>query len=413
MDQTTAKSGKQDAPKGKEYVSICPECIIRLLEKPHLYDIGKDELYEINNGALEFLAQCDGSHRLDQLKPEPDFLKFCLEEGILSLDPELRGSAQPRPGSPVPLLSPSLRYLDLQITTRSNIQYPHCRQKPDCRQKPACIQDLSPAIIQQALTEFDRLQGLKVLICGGDPLLHPNIEEILKSLSKVKLRKIIQTNGILVTLRTVRLLKGIIQEVQITLDGLKKGHEYFWGKGTFEQTLAAIQLCRSEGFEVSVTTLLHRENLNEIKELSPLLLDLGVKEWGINIAQDNSPNARDRFFGLTPEQVAPCLKFAFGGSFHGGTEGFTCGSHQLTVIPDGSVCKCGFYAENPVGHIREGLGRCWARLTHIPLTRLSCSSCSYLEECGGGCRKRAETELGPDPIMCAFYKQKSQEENKA
>jgi len=402
-----AKNGKKDVAKGKEYLSICPECIIRLLEEPHLYHIEKDELYEINNEALEFLAQCDGIHRLDQLKPEPDFLDFCLEEGILSLHPELQISTQPKPREPVPLLSPSLRYLDLQITTRSNIQhYPHRR-----RLNPHCIQDMSPTTIRQVLTEFDRLQGLKVLICGGEPLLHPNIEEILELLSKINLRKILQTNGILVTPQTIPILKGI-QEIQISLDGMKKGHEHFQGKGTFDQALDAVHLCRSEGFEVSITTLLHRENLDEIKQLSPLLLDLGVREWGINVLQDNKAGAKGRFLGLTPEQIAPCLKFAFGESFHGGTEGFTCGHHQCAIMPDGSVCKCGYYAERPVGHIREGLGRCWARLTHIPLTHLSCNSCVYLQECGGGCRKRAETELGPDPIMCAFYQQKSTPKNK-
>lgn len=392
------KSRKEDIAKRQEYVSICLECVIRLLEELYLYHIGKDELYEINSEALEFLAQCDGRHRLAELKPLPDFLQFCLEEEILSLHPDVRISAQPKPREPVPLLSPSLRYLDLQITTRSNVQYPHC-----CLNIPA-IQDMSPTTIRQAAAEFDQLQGLKMLIGGGEPLLHPDIEEILELLSSVKVRKIIQTNGILVTPQVISLFKGI-QEIQINLDGMKNGHEHFRGKGTFDQAIAAVKLCRKEGFDVSVATLLHRENLTEIKQLSSLLLDLGVREWGINVPHDKNADATGRFFGLTPEQIAPYLKFAFGGSFHGGTEGFTCGSHQCTILPDGSICKCGCYAESPIGNVREGVGRCWARLTHIPLNRLSCSSCSYVEECGGGCRKRAETELGPDPVMCAFYQQ--------
>jgi radical SAM protein with 4Fe4S-binding SPASM domain len=73
-------------------------------------------------------------------------------------------------------------------------------------------------------------------------------------------------------------------------------------------------------------------------------------------------------------------------------------------MPDGRVCQCGFFADRAVGHIEEGLENCWQRIEHIPLTDLECKDCSSLKECRGGCRYRALSPNGPDPLMCAFFR---------
>ncbi|MEW5801529.1 MAG: radical SAM protein [bacterium] len=380
----TTKS-KDILRKQERYVSLSPDCTIRLLERPHLYNIQKDVLYEIDNAAFAFLIQCDGSRRIDQLKPEPEFFRFCLQEGILKLHPELRTDAQPRPMEPVLLFSPSLRYLDLKITSRRSFQSSHCNLDVPR------LQDLSPADIQTLLIEFYHLQGLKVII-SGQPLLHPDREQILELMSSMKLRKIIQIIDTPVTLEVLRLLKGI-QEVRISLDGLKKGHERLRGEGTFEQALDSIGLCRSEGFVVSVATTLHQDNLDEIEQLSFLLHKMGVKEWGINVPRDNNAEEKCRFYGLTAGRIAPCLKLAFGESIHSSNEILSRDSHLCTIMPDGSVCKYG--CTGPIGHIQEGLGRCWARMTRpSSLERAGCSSCTCEQEHGGSSHKHKKDKTG-------------------
>ena len=243
-----------------------------------------------------------------------------------------------------------------------------------------------------------------MLISGGEPLLYPQMEKFLDFLKTLRLRKVLLTNGTLICPSNINLLK-CFHEIQISLDDLKKGHEYFRGKGTFDKTINAIGLCLQKGFDVSVATMLHRENLEEIEILSSLLHDLGVGRWGIDVPYNTNADDQNRFFGLTPQQAAPYLAFAYGDSYHGDSEGLSCGRHICTVMPDGHICKCGFYAQSHVGSIKDGLAECWNRISHIPLSSLECKNCAYLEECAGGCRKRADSEKGPDPIMCAFYRQ--------
>ncbi|HBA26246.1 MAG TPA: hypothetical protein DCY98_02440 [Nitrospinae bacterium] len=77
---------------------------------------------------------------------------------------------------------------------------------------------------------------------------------------------------------------------------------------------------------------------------------------------------------------------------------------MCTIMPNGKVCKCGFYEDRPLGNIEEGLKNCWERNYHMPLKDLQCHDCIYIKECQGGCRFRADTSTSPDPVMCALYK---------
>jgi radical SAM protein with 4Fe4S-binding SPASM domain len=130
---------------------------------------------------------------------------------------------------------------------------------------------------------------------------------------------------------------------------------------------------------------------------------LGVQEWSLDI-----PCAAGRWKtkGLDPKLLrvmSEKLRYAYGGGFHGGAEGLACGSHLMTVAPDGTAAKCGFYFDRPAGNIREGLARVWSKIPHIPLVRLDCD-CDQLEVCAGGCRFRAEVEEGHelaiDRVQC-------------
>ena len=60
---------------------------LRLLEEPYLYDRRTDDLYELNLKGLRALQLCQGDRRLSQVGLEPEFLKFCLDEGLLTVSP--------------------------------------------------------------------------------------------------------------------------------------------------------------------------------------------------------------------------------------------------------------------------------------------------------------------------------------
>ena len=73
------------------------------------------------------------------------------------------------------------------------------------------------------------------MISGGEPLLYPELPAFLAQTQGLGIRRILLTNGTLLTPENARPLQ--VEEVQISLDGWRTGHEAIRGVGTFDQTL--------------------------------------------------------------------------------------------------------------------------------------------------------------------------------
>lgn len=85
---------------------------IKLIEFPALYNIKTDELYSLNEKGLEIIQNIEEGKTLNiKDKEEKEFINYCLNEGILTTEPQKRIKTLLRQ-SPIP----SLRYLELQIT---------------------------------------------------------------------------------------------------------------------------------------------------------------------------------------------------------------------------------------------------------------------------------------------------------
>jgi radical SAM protein with 4Fe4S-binding SPASM domain len=375
----------------ESFLSLHPRVFLKRLEQPYLYHLERDELYEIDEQALHFLSLCDGTAKGESLTTDGDFVSFCLEEGLVQThsQPLLRTVSIGE--APVP----SLRYLELQLLHQCNLRCRHCYLGPP---RPGRIPLEKAVGITQ---EFAARGGLRLLISGGEPLLFPELPAFLTQTQGLGLRRILLTNGTLLTSENARLLQ--VEEVQISLDGWRTGHEAIRGAGTFDQTLMGIQAAREAGLPLSIATMVHRENLDEFEPLARLVEEIGAIEWGVDVPC-LAGSLKEHSELLVPyEQAVPFLSFSYGGGYHGSSEGYACGRHLLTVLPNGQAVKCGFYADQFLGDARQGLIECWLKLQHILLKELECRGCPALDICAGGCRYRALHPYGRDPAMCALY----------
>jgi radical SAM protein with 4Fe4S-binding SPASM domain len=373
------------------YLRLTPRAALKNLEVPYLYHIDRDELYELNPEGRDFLLRCEGSSRGRDLTEDDPFVRFCVREGLLEplhdpLPTAVRAFDAP---------TPSLRYLELQLTRRCNLSCRHCYLGPPSPEE-LCLAD-ALAIARQ----FEAMGGLRLIISGGEPLLHPSLREFIEETGGMKLRRIILSNGTLVHKGNAPWLK--VEEIQFSLDGWEEGHDLLRGKGSFKRVIAGIEAARGEGIPVSIATMVHRGNLDEFDRLRSFAGEIGAVEWGIDIPCPAGTLVKNRELTVPYESAAPLMEHAFGGGYHGSSDGFACGRHLMTVMPDGKAVKCGFYGDRPLGDAREGLLECWLRLEHIPLSELECARCKVVKECAGGCRFRADSPFGPDRAMCAYY----------
>jgi radical SAM protein with 4Fe4S-binding SPASM domain len=379
-------------PYRNDYLALSPPYSLKNLEGYCVYNVATDDLYEISDTAFRFLCLCDGTRRLRDLHYEEEFLATCLSEGILVFHRSARKRNMVVADPP----HPSLRYLELQITTRCNLQCKHCYLGSPV------LSDLPLANIRQVIMEFAQLQGLRLILSGGEPMLHPDFWQLNEMLPDLSVRSILLSNGGLITGDTVQRLN--VHEVQISLDGLEESHDYLRGDGSYQKAVGAIRTLQSLEKDVSVATMVTAKNLTEFPNLEEVITSLGVKEWNVDVPVIAGNLARHNDLQVPYWQSAPMLRYGFGGGLYASSARYTCGSHLCAVAPDGKVAKCAFFAAVPVGDITEGLRRCWERIHHIGIDELRCE-CDVREECRGGCRFRAQQAgdiYGPDPVQCCL-----------
>jgi radical SAM protein with 4Fe4S-binding SPASM domain len=376
----------------RAYLSLDPDCPIKRLEEDYIYHMGHDELYEINDEALNFLVQCDGSRLAKELGPEPEFLEFCVEEGILELLPEPRKREIRVGESP----TPSLRYLEWLVTLRCNLACAHCYLGVS-RQT-----DFPENLIDPLLEQFSQMGGLRIMVSGGEPLVYPHFKRLNDALSSYPVRAVLLSNGMAIT---PSLANGLnFHEVQLSLDGMERGHDSIRGEGAFRKVVGAMKAVKDAGLDLSIATMIHGGNVSEFEEMNHLIREMGAQEWSIDYPCLEGNWEERPELAATPEVAAKCMEYGFGGAYHAAESGWTCGRHLAAILPSGELCKCGLFQERTYGSVKDGLLEAWTKMEHVPLSRTECSQCEHGAVCGGGCRFRAGAKLAKDPVMCRFYR---------
>ncbi len=369
-----------------------------MLEHRAVYHVETDDLYELDEASFAFLRNCGSEEGCED--GEERFVEYCLREGILS---RTRVPAKRPPIVQAPI--PSLRYLELQITNSCNLRCKHCYLDDHAYriETKSARNELSVDTVERVLQEFEEMQGLRVLISGGEPLLHSRFEDINTLLPNFAIRTVLMTNGLLLTERLLSSLR--VNEIQISIDGLEASHDALRGLGSFRVAMDAVKRSIAAGFHVSIATMVHRKNLQDFPEMEKLFSDLGVREWLVDVPCVTGRLRDNPDFQLSPEEAGAYLRYGYGEGFHGSTHGYACGTHLMAITADGKAAKCSFYADRPVGSVTEGIGENWRRVERLELSELRCD-CAHINECRGGCRYRAfllGDERGKDSYRCNFY----------
>ena len=373
-----------------KFFAIASHCSLKRLEEPYLYDIENDELYELSEEAYQFLLKCSQGEHVSVKKEDEEFIQYCLSENLIA------PSETPvkRNGIPHPSPIPSLRYLEFQMTDRCNLRCRHCYIGDGLHQ------DLPLEKIFKVLKDFEEIQGLRLLLSGGEPLLHPQFWEVNDILRDHAFRSILLSNGTLITRDNAKKLR--VHEVQVSLDGMKESHESIRGEGTFEKTLLAIDYLQEANIRVSIATMIHEKNLKEFDSLASLIQSRNIGEWNVDLPCVAGRMEGNRDLWVPASEAGRFLHYGYGGGLHSSEKNSTCGAHLCAILPNGRVAKCGLFSQEPVGSIDESLRDCWERIPRIPLRDLTCD-CSELEECRGGCRFRAKFYgdlFQPDLFQC-------------
>lgn len=158
----------------------------------------------------------------------------------------------------------------VDITDRCNLNCKHCLTK-DLNQG----YELSLASIKDIASECAEGGVFFVKLGGGEPLLHPNIFEIIKTFRDNNVYVSLSINGSFVDEKTATFLKDYNVRVSVSLEGPKDLDDELRGPGHFEKAIKTLQLLKRTGCNVLLRTTLTRALLNVEKIVE--MIDIAQK----------------------------------------------------------------------------------------------------------------------------------------
>jgi radical SAM protein with 4Fe4S-binding SPASM domain len=105
-----------------------------------------------------------------------------------------------------------------------------------------------------------------LLLSGGEPLLRPDIFELIAHARERGVRVTLSTNGTLITPEVARRLRTLgVSYVGISLDGIGATNDRFRGhKGAFDLAMAGFRNCKAAGQRVGLRMTLTRRNCQDL-----------------------------------------------------------------------------------------------------------------------------------------------------
>ncbi|MCX8041064.1 MAG: radical SAM protein [Thermodesulfobacteriaceae bacterium] len=337
------------------------------------------------------------------------------------------------------------------VTKACNLKCSHCYASSDA--SPSS-EELTTKEGLSLLEDLAKFRVPVILFSGGEPLIRPDILDLIKKAVDLNLRTVVSTNGTLIDLNLAKELKKLgVSYVGISLDGVGEVHDRFRGeKGAFEKVLKAVENCLRESLKVGLRFTINRFNVLEIPKLFDLVKEMKIprlcfyhlvytgrgrnlinqdltyeekRKWmdfiiestkklheqGLKtevLTVDNHADGPYLYLKMKKEgnpraeEVYELLKLN-GGNKSG--VGIGC------ISWDGAVFADQFWRHYSFGNVRKRpFSEIWMDTSEPLMFKLKnkkrylkgrCSKCRFLELCGGNFRVRAEAVFGdlwaPDP----------------
>ena len=118
----------------------------------------------------------------------------------------------------------------------------------------------------------------KITLIGGEAFIRKDIFDILDYLEDKRIKFAISTNATMIMEKEVLKLKTYknLLQINVSVDGNREIHDSIRGKGNFEKSLNAIRLLKKNNIFVGVTSVIMKENINDLKSIVKVLKDAGV-----------------------------------------------------------------------------------------------------------------------------------------
>ncbi|MDI6738178.1 MAG: GNAT family N-acetyltransferase [Nanoarchaeota archaeon] len=158
----------------------------------------------------------------------------------------------------------------LSLLEKCNLNCKHCRSEKKNRM-------LSVADIKKIISKVKAAHA-SVNLTGGEPLMQPQIEEIIRLFKKSGIKVSLSTNGTFLTDNKAQRLKSAgLDAINISLDSLdEKFHNSIRNSPTsFKEALNAISTAVGAGLNTRIASVYSKQNISNIVPMALLGMDKG------------------------------------------------------------------------------------------------------------------------------------------
>lgn len=327
-------------------------------------------------------------------------------------------------------------HLYIELTDRCNLHCKHCYLAAS----PGGEQVLDAEVVRRTLTDFAALGGYSVAFSGGEPLMHPEWQNIVIHAARLGLTCTVVTNGTRLDHHAVSTLVRHAVTVAVSVDGAQpQTHDAMRGRGNASRVWAALSRLAQAGAAdrtIVCFTPTH-QNLSEVNQLAEKLLHLGLNRLYISLLEERGRERSHQselalscadkvqlltqlaFLKLRPELDIETvhLRFLYDRLLYGWDGSGDPIEGTLRIAPSGDVFLTAYVddARFLLGNVYTNrLAECWAseslrRLFDEAEARRrglpACQDCPYWLVCGGGSPARAFAAHGdmmtPDDLCQA------------
>jgi len=171
-------------------------------------------------------------------------------------------------------------YFQIDITNACNLSCKHCRNNTSLNQSHLDLNSIKKVI------DFGRLgNSPRFTISGGEPLLHPELKNIIEYwINAGGNDTVITSNGLLINEKWIEYFKYLPNfRIQISIDSLIAAiHDNFRGKkGALQNAINAIRLLKQSNISVSIRSSISPENISSMEELVKFGIQEGIDRFAI------------------------------------------------------------------------------------------------------------------------------------
>ncbi|MCX8042513.1 MAG: PqqD family peptide modification chaperone [Desulfobacterota bacterium] len=315
----------------------------------------------------------------------------------------------------------------LHITDACNLKCKHCYATV-YRHKRA---DISDNDFFRFLDRFFGAGGKRLILSGGEPLLHKRLRDFIELYSHATIR--ILTNGLLIDDNFASYIENKNVDIQVSLDGSTATiHDSIRGKDAFQGALGGIAVLKRHGllYRTNICATITRKNIHDLPSLIRFVYSLGIRHIRFIPLRKRGDGARNwgtLHADITPEEYKEFYRYVFEeaqGNFPdmtigSGLSGLVLRAHDLSqgnrgcsigtnlvVDANGDIYPCVLLMDKQykLGNIRTTSFE--ALRKHSVLNRLvdaiyerknritECNSCLWKNFCGGACLGEVHEKFG-------------------